>query len=234
MVRATSAPDWDGLPDIAQQVVERRLTYLKPRKLRSLFEALARVKANAVPGDFAEFGVALGGSAICIASQLDGTRRFVGYDVFGMIPAPSEKDSVRSRERYETIRSGQSQGIRGAPYYGYVSDLQSVVKANFAAFDLPVDGTRIRLVEGRYEETLARDAAAGPLAFAHVDCDWYESVRECLAHLLVHLSPGGIAVFDDYNDWEGCRLAVDEFLGAHPGFGLLRTQPHAVMLRANP
>ncbi|HKY90850.1 MAG TPA: TylF/MycF/NovP-related O-methyltransferase [Nevskiaceae bacterium] len=229
-MRTPDAPDWSGLPEIFRRVAEQNLTYLKPRKLRSLLDALARVKSAGVAGDFVEFGVALGGSAICIASQLDGTRRFAGYDVFGMIPPPTDKDGAKPNARYETIRSGQSQGIGGATYYGYVEDLLAVVKANFAAFDLPVDDRRIRLVRGRYEESLAGEPPAA-VAFAHVDCDWYESVRTCLDHLRANLSPGGVAVFDDYNDWEGCRLAVDEFVAAEPGFTVLRLQPHAVLMR---
>jgi asparagine synthase (glutamine-hydrolysing) len=230
MVEANPASDWDGLPDIVRQVVAKNLTYLKPRKFRSLFNALARVKSAGVPGDFAEFGVALGGSSICIASQLDGTRRFAGYDVFGMIPPPSDKDGAEPLARYATIRSGQSAGIGGATYYGYVDDLLSVVKANFAAFDLPVDGERIRLVPGRYEDTLPAEPRRA-LAFAHVDCDWYESVRACLGYLRDTLSEGGVAVFDDYNDWEGCRKAVDECLASEVGFTLLRSRPHAVLVR---
>ncbi|WP_352750147.1 hypothetical protein [Mesorhizobium sp. M0701] len=50
-----------------------------------------------VPGDFIEYGIALGGSAIYIASELDGDRHFHGYDVFGMIPSPTEQDDENPR-----------------------------------------------------------------------------------------------------------------------------------------
>jgi O-methyltransferase len=220
----------NDLPDIAKQVIQRKLTYLSVPKFHSLFDELTRVKARNVEGNFVEFGVALGGSAICIAGALDGGRAFRGFDVFGMIPPPSEIDGKKPNQRYEIIKSGKSTGIGGDEYYGYVPNLVDAVKANFVAMGLPVDGERIGLVEGRFEETLSTHADF-PIAFAHVDCDWYESARCCLEHLGKKLTPGGVAIFDDYRDWKGCKKAVKEFLRANPRFSMLRTRPHAVLVR---
>jgi hypothetical protein len=47
---------------------------------------------NNITGNFLEFGIALGGSAICLASEIGDGRRFLGFDVFGTIPPPSERD----------------------------------------------------------------------------------------------------------------------------------------------
>ena len=59
-------------------------------------EEIGRVAARGVAGDFVECGVALGGAAACIASQLDGARRFLGFDLFGVIPAPASRVKVGS------------------------------------------------------------------------------------------------------------------------------------------
>jgi O-methyltransferase len=74
-----------------------------------------------VSGDVLEFGVALGGSAIVLAGIAGlAHRRFYGFDVFEMIPAPtSEKDDEKSKQRYNLIASGKSEGIGGDLYYGY-------------------------------------------------------------------------------------------------------------------
>ena len=32
------------------------------------------------------------------------------------------------------------------------------------------------------------------------------------------MSPGGIMLFDDYNSFQGCRKAVDEWLATDPRF----------------
>jgi asparagine synthase (glutamine-hydrolysing) len=220
----------EDIPDIAKRVVAGKLTYLSQPKLRSLFAAIARVKSGNVPGDFVEFGVALGGSAICIASELDGARRFWGFDVFGTIPPPGEKDGAEPQKRYDLIASGRSKGIAGETYYGYIADLLDTVKANFAGFGITVDDSRVRLIQGRYEDSLM-DQAPFPIAFAHIDCDWYESVRTCLAFLRANLSPGGIVVLDDYNDWKGCKVAVDEFCAQHNDFKMTGKTPHGILVR---
>ncbi len=64
-----------------------------------------------------------------------------------------------------------------------------------------------------FQDTITGDE---PVALAHIDGDWYESVRTCLERIGPRLSPGGVMVIDDYFYWSGCRTAVDEFLAKHP------------------
>jgi len=61
---------------------------------------------------------------------------------------------------------------------------------------------------GLFEETLRIDE---PIALAHIDCDWYDSVKLCLERITPNVVPGGVLVIDDYRDWVGCRRAVDEY-----------------------
>jgi asparagine synthase (glutamine-hydrolysing) len=216
---------------LAREVRRRKLTYLTPAKLRVLEESVQAVRRDGVPGDFLEFGVALGGSAILIASHLDRDRAFHGYDVFGMIPAPGAEDDERSWDRYKVIESGRSAGIGGDTYYGYVGDLYERVRASFAAFDLPVDGSRIALHRGLFEETLDLEDRR-PVAFAHIDCDWHDPVAYCLAALRRRLALGGVIVLDDYNDYGGCRKAVDAFVASCADIRFLARAPNAVLTRA--
>ncbi len=46
------------------------------------------------------------------------------------------------------------------------------------------------------------------------------------------LSPGGAVVLDDYNDYGGCRLAVDEFLSDHADAKLLQAEPNGVIQKS--
>jgi asparagine synthase (glutamine-hydrolysing) len=213
---------------VADEVRRERLTYLSPAKFASLYDCLGRIRADGVPGDFLEFGVALGGSGICLARALDGARRYLGFDVFGMIPPPSAADGQDVLSRYEVIAAGQSAGIEGDRYYGYVENLRDAVKASFARFGCPVDDARVQLVRGLFEETLPRQGEVA-IAFAHIDCDWYEPVTYCLNYVWPRLSPGGFVVLDDYNDWSGCRKATDVFIAAHPEAAAVRGVPHAVI-----
>ncbi|MHB1217239.1 MAG: TylF/MycF/NovP-related O-methyltransferase [Alphaproteobacteria bacterium] len=217
------------LSPLARGVRQANLTYLSPAKLAALEEALDDVERDEVPGDYLEFGVALGGSAILIAARLDDVRSFHGYDVFGMIPPPGDRDDARSHERYADIKEGRSQGIGGQTYYGYIEDLYARVCESFRAYGLRPGEGRIMLHRGLFEETLDPGERA-PVALAHIDCDWHQPVAFCLAAIRHRLSPGARVVLDDYNDYGGCRRAVDTFLEAHPDIQITRTSPNAVLV----
>jgi asparagine synthase (glutamine-hydrolysing) len=217
----------------ARGVRDNRLTYLTPAKLRSLEAVLRRIGRDGIMGDFLELGVALGGSAILIASRCPPDYCFHGYDLFGTIPPPGPEDDERSHRRYEEIRSGKSNGIGGDTYYGYLDDLYGRVCRSFAAFGIEVDGGRVVLHKGLFEETLD-PADPRPVAFAHIDCDWYDPVRYCLEALSDRLTPGAFIVLDDYNDYGGCRKAVDEYLAGTDRMRLRSVTPHAVLERISP
>jgi O-methyltransferase len=213
----------------ARAVQQERLTYLAPAKLLRLEQALDRTKN--VPGDFLEFGVALGGGSIVIAKAAKATgHAFAGFDVFATIPPPtSDKDDEESKRRYEVIAAGKSKGIGGDEYYGYRSDLYGDVIRAFERHGLAVDGTSIRLVKGLFEDTWPGNAPQ-QIAFAHLDCDWYDPVKYCLDVVAERLSPGGVIVLDDYNAWGGCRTATDEFKAARSDF-VFESGPNPLLIK---
>ncbi|MGE5148392.1 MAG: TylF/MycF/NovP-related O-methyltransferase [Candidatus Eiseniibacteriota bacterium] len=218
------------LTRLARAVRRQNLTYLSLAKLMTLERMLDRVKRRRVPGDFLECGVALGGSAILIAGKLDGARAFHGYDVFGMIPPPGTGDGADAHDRYAVIAAGKSNGIGGERYYGYRDDLLNEVKGSFDRFGLSVDQRRIALHKGVFADTI-RLAPKARVAFAHIDCDWYDPVRLCLERIAPHMPRGGVFVLDDFNDYGGCRRAATEFLGRAPDFALESVANSAVIAR---
>ena len=193
---------------LSREVRESRLTYLNWLKLRNLERALDA--ASRVEGDFLEAGVALGGSAIIIRRLMPRDRVLHLYDTFGMIPPTNERDDEKSHRRYEEIASGQSKGLGEDPYYGYVENLHDQVIANLERFDA---GEGVRTHEGLFEDTLRPDC---PVAFAHLDCDWYDSTRLALERIYPHLPAGGVVVIDDFGDYGGARAAVESFTAEHP------------------
>ena len=204
------------LDPATRAVVWDRLTYLSPKKLRRLRCALKQV--SDVEGDFLEFGVALGGSGIILAKSKGTSRRFLGFDVFAMIPPPtSEKDDAKSKDRFQAIKSGASKGIRGDKYYGYRDNLYPEVKESFARHGVRVDGERICLYRGLFQDTWPT-VSVNSIALAHIDCDWYDPVKFCLQAVADKVSEGGVVIIDDYNDYGGCRTAVDEFIKQRPDF----------------
>lgn len=212
-----AARDAAALRSDAKVNIERirsaNLSYCGPPKLENLLDAALRVRAEGVAGDFLEAGVALGGSAILLAKLKAPWVDLHLYDVFSMIPSPGLGDGEDAHKRYEVIRSGASAGIGGDLYYGYVDKLIDRVKANLAIFDLEPKRDNIHLIQGLFDDTLH---PRGPIALAHIDCDWYEPVRTCINRILPHLSPGGILVFDDYSSYSGCTKAVNEMLDERP------------------
>lgn len=207
------------LSETARSVRQERLTYLSPRKLRRLETALEQVLRRNVPGDIAEFGIALGGSGIILAKQaMRHGRRFHGFDVFGMIPPPtSEKDDEKSKSRYQKIAAGESSGLGGDVYYGYRDNLYDDVKRSFERHGVGVDGSTVSLHKGLFEATLP-SVPLDRICFAHIDCDWYDPVHYCLASMAERISPQGVILIDDYHDYGGARTATDEFLQARPDF----------------
>lgn len=218
------------LPEIARQVRQAKLTYLSEAKLQSLHECISAVKSAKIGGDFMEFGVALGGSAICLAKELGDDRRFLGFDVFSMIPAPSERDDESAHKRYSVISAGKSKGIAEDPYYGYVDNLYDKVVQSLRDFGVVVDGEKIQMIRGLFSDSFPKTPFSH-VALAHIDCDWYDYVTECLEFVLPRMLPGGRIILDDYNDFAGCKKAVHDFLAKHPDFTMVRTRPHAVISR---
>ena len=213
---------------VARRTVRERLTYLSLSRIRNIERCIRDVNRRGVRGDFLEAGVALGGSAIVMASQMGSKRSFHGYDVFGQIPPPSEWDGADAHERYDVITSGKSKGISDDDYYGYLDDLHGRVVGTFRRYGLEVDGMRIALHKGRFEDTLN---VYRPVALAHIDCDWYESVRVCLGRVGCNLSDGGYLIIDDYNDYAGCARAVDEYLASHPEIQWIAADSNLVLRR---
>lgn len=215
------------LSPLAAEIKSKNLTYLSDDKILSLEQEISRIHQENVSGDFAEFGIALGGSAIYLARRAEG-RRFLGFDVFDMIPPPSERDGDDTHARYETIKKGNSQGIGGDLYYGYEENLYDRVVRNFRDFDLEVDGREVCLTKGLFEDTV-RFGGSDHLSLAHIDCDWYDPVHFCIEAVSPVLSNGGVIILDDYNDFGGCREAADKILAADKSLNLERNQPHAVI-----
>lgn len=206
--RAARRAQGKPVPEIVGRVREHGLTYLGENALFDLYDQVRRVEEQPREGILIEAGCALGGSAIVMAAAKNNDRPLAVYDVFGMIPAPSDQDSEDVHERYRQIVRGESKGIDGATYYGYEEDLLSKVCGNFAAKGYPIEEHRVQLIKGLFQDTLRVEE---PVALAHIDGDWYESVKICLERIEPHLVSGGVLIIDDYDCWSGCRRAVNEY-----------------------
>jgi hypothetical protein len=219
--RAQLADASIALPAAVEETITRvraeHLTYLKTANLRELAAIVADIEREQLGGLIVEAGTALGGSAIVLAAAKAPERPMKVYDVFGMIPAPSEQDGADVQRRYEKIASGDAKGVGGETYYGYRDDLYHEVADSFTRLGVPPQETNVELVKGLFEDTID---LTEPVAFAHLDGDWYESTMTCLQRIAPLVVPGGRIVLDDYYAWSGCRAAVDEYFKDRDGFRL--------------
>ena len=191
------------------------LSYLGIVALQELMQAVLTYEILGLQGIIVETGCALGGSAIGITGAKSKTRELRCYDVFDMMPPPSQQDGADVHARYDEIVSGKSAGLKGSVYYGYQENLLNVVENNFFQYGFPIREHSVRLIKGLYEDTLHIDV---PVILAHIDCDWHDSVKICLERIAPHIISGGVMIIDDYHHYSGCRLAVDEFMSKDDKF----------------
>jgi O-methyltransferase len=193
---------------IIRRILQNRLSYLSASELYDVWKRVCEVERLNLDGVLIEAGCALGGSGIAICASKDVSRPLFIFDTFEMIPPPSDHDGPDAHERYQEIIEGRSEGIKGDMYYGYQTDLFNKVRKNFERFGFELEAYNTRLLKGHFEETLV---LSQPVAFTHIDSDWYESVKICLERIEPFLVSQGVFVIDDYFLWSGCRKAVDEF-----------------------
>lgn len=147
---------------------------------RGQIAEMCEIARRTPDGCFVEVGVYKGGSAYHLAKVAD--------------------DQGRVLHLYDTFD--------GIPWRRDGIDEHPV--GDFA--DTSVDAVRAAIPtavihEGTFPGTLA---ATGPIAFVHVDCDQYQSVRACITELWARMVPGAVMLFDDYGLLRGATLAVDE------------------------
>jgi hypothetical protein len=211
-----------NVPEAIQFLRGNALTYCgRPGKLEVVHEAVKAVEAHHVPGIMLEAGVAMGGSAIIIAKTKSPGRELRLYDVFQMLPPPSANDDPKSHEVYRNFVAGNVSGAVDLNYVNHATDLLAFTRENMKRTGVDPEALHIRFVKGLYEDTLHVDE---PVAFAHIDCDWYDSVKLCIERIAPRMSPGGILLFDDYNSFAGCRRAVDEWLPTDPRFRIIHAE----------
>lgn len=181
---------------------------LAPRRNRvTLWREAKRVLRAGVDGDFVEIGVHRGGSAGMLAHVLRREDRTLHlFDRWGDLPEPTAEDGFRAEEyRKDRIPEKLAELNDRPPLPDAKQLLHTMLRFPIA---------RTRYYEGWFSDTFpAYDG--GPIAFASVDCDYYESVRDSLAFLTPLLAPGATIVLDDYSTWPGAKAAADEWLSRH-------------------
>jgi hypothetical protein len=161
-------------------------------------------RTKGLEGDIAECGVFQGATLVSIAlwaREHAPARMVFGCDSFQGFDQAVLADAAMPGMADDTKRIG-----------GFSNTSAAMVARKLALANV---ADRATLVQGYYADTLQR-LSERQFSFVHLDCDLYSSYKDCLDFFYPRLVPGGIILFDEYNDppWPGCNQAVDEFLGA--------------------
>lgn len=155
-----------------------------------------------LPGDVAECGVYQGATLIPAGMYLHQNK--IPKEVFGCDSFEGFDEAVLS----EIALGGSDEPHKKVGGFGDTSYLLIQEKVRRLGLQ-----ERVHLLKGFFRETL-HELGDRRFCFVHLDCDLYDSYKTCLEFFYPRLVPGGIILFDEYNDppWPGCNKAVDEFL----------------------
>ena len=176
--------------------------------LRATYGLAKMLIQQHIPGDFVECGVFAGSQVAAMAKAIVDTgetgRKIHLFDSFVGIPKAGPKDNV--------IRPLVG-GTDGELVTSGVSVCSSAdVQAHMTDWGVP-EGLLV-YHEGWFQNTVPA-AQIGPIALLRLDADLYESTLVCLNHLHPKVVKGGWCIADDYV-LDGCREAVNQFLGGSP------------------
>src|SRR5574343_144798 len=181
-----------------------------PRDWMVRFHLFCRLfdKITGVPGDVVECGVGRGTTFCMLAyhAKVQG-RKLYGYDSFQGFPEPSPEDASWRQPKKGDWKASMEHVLdvihESGPWGGGI-----YFTRGFFAYVLPT-------------------CPVESIAFLHLDCDLYQSYKDCLTHLWPRVVPGGIVLFDEYLEfstshpneekWPGATKAINEFRDSHGG-----------------
>ena len=158
------------------------------------------------PGDICEFGVAQGATSRLLAFEIESLpeRNLWLFDSFEGLPAPSREDKLIN----DIFNLGSMDR-----YKGTMASPESEVLSKLAAIRFPSDRTRIK--KGWVKDSIRSGDLPAKVAFAYVDFDFYDPIKDTLEFLDSRMAPGSKIVVDDYGFFsEGAQLAVDQFVAS--------------------
>lgn len=147
--------------------------------------------------------------AIALALNLvnDQTREIYLYDTFSGMTELGDKDicsltGVSVQEKYQA-----SKIFNDLSYWSYAPIEE--LKRNVYSTGYPTH--LFKFVQERVEDTIPGIVPEN-IALLRLDTDLYESTKHESEHLYPLLAKDGVLIIDDYEHYEGAKIAVDEYI----------------------
>lgn len=161
--------------------------------LNNLYETIQR----GVEGDILEMGCYLGTTSLFITRLLVNTgsnKKFHVYDSFAGLPEKTLQDNSPAGEQFKA---------------GELLATKKQFIENYKKASLPLPN-----IHKCWFNDLAPSSIPEKIAFAFLDGDYYESIKQCLNLIAPGLSSGSIIIVDDYQNeaLPGAKKAVDQWL----------------------
>ena len=175
-------------PDVARLLrTTKPYTLMSMRNLTTLYREGRRTLRAGIEGDFVEIGVHRGGSAGIFASLI--RQGETGTSIYSTAGAIFRNRPNATANRYEEYRkdriADKLADLRDNPPLAATKQLIEEV--------IGFPRQRIHYYPGWYSGTLA-EYSGGPIAFASLDCDYYESVKLALDLIERHAAPSATVV----------------------------------------
>lgn len=200
--------------------VVRSNTMLKnDLRLVNIRESISYVSNSKIIGSYVECGIWKGGSSAYAAYCFKLKNKIVPlhlFDAFDDICEPdADIDGERAIKEVGGIQNAQGRLVPVEGIYdrigGHGNDAHVKQLISDTIINYPLE--KIFIHKGWFQDTLplAKDSIRC-ISILRLDGDWYSSTKICLEHLYPLVSRGGIVIIDDYDAYDGCRKAVDEYL----------------------
>ncbi|MBD2078131.1 class I SAM-dependent methyltransferase [Phormidium sp. FACHB-592] len=178
-----------------------------------LIKAVQSIYEQQIEGDFVECGVWRGGCAAAMklaerSLQPHSQRLLHLFDSYEGLPPVQPIDGP--------MAAGWQQAVDSPWYFDNCTASLEDVQRNFSQLGL-LD-SEVHFYKGWFETTVpefVKGKSERKIAILRLDGDWYESTKVCLENLYPLVSEKGIIIIDDYYAWDGCAVAVHEYLGSN-------------------
>lgn len=178
---------WPQVADVA---------ILHPLQALNIVERLDRALQQKQPGDVIECGIYQGATSVLMAKLMElrqSDKKLLLFDSFQGLPEPDRR--VDASTRFQK---------------GAWAASRKDVEALLARYKVQ---QRCVMHEGWFSETLQKLQADQKFCFAYFDADLYASTVDCLQQVWQRMTPGSVAVFDDYHHPSGgVRKALDAWV----------------------